>query len=76
MEMNINIKKLIHFGNMKLHGNPFCDFKELGCPYKNMHISAATHHRILNLVPNQFLDIAILFGGWKCKLSNIHIHDY
>ena len=53
-QKNIVLKKLMHFGYMKfygLRGNPLCDFKEWGCTYKNTHISAATHPRILNLVP-------------------------
>ena len=34
------------------HGNPFRNLKEWGHTYKNTHISAATHHIILNLVPD------------------------
>ena len=45
-----------------------------GCFFKNTHITAATHPRILNLVPNLFLDITIVICGSICKLSNFNIH--
>ena len=44
----------------------------MGCAYKYTHISAATHPRILNFVPNKFLHIALLLAGRIFKLSNIH----
>ena len=40
---------------VKLHGfkgNTLYDIKELGCTYKNTHISAATQPSTLNLVSN------------------------
>ena len=56
----------IQFGYVKLygfHGNPLCDFRECGCTYKNAHITAATHHRKLNFVPNKLLDIELSSDG-------------
>ena len=44
--------------------------------YKNTHISAETRHRILNLVSNLSKDITMLLAGWKCKLSNLTIHEF
>ena len=67
------------FGYVKLHGfhdNPLCDFKEWGCFYKNTHISAASHPRIINVVSNVFKDIAVVLAGWICKLSNMNIHEF
>ena len=57
------------------HGNPFGDFKECGYTYKDTHSSAATHHRILNLVPHSFLDIPVIITSWISYLSDIHIHE-
>ena len=50
--------------------------QEWGCNYKNIHISAATHPRTLNLVSNQLLDLAHLHDGWLCKYFNFHIHKF
>ena len=67
-----------HFGYVKLHGfhgNPFCEFIEWGweCFYKNTPISAATPHRILNLVSK---GMALLLAGRICKLSNFNIYEF
>ena len=49
-----------------------------GCTYKNTHnthISAVTHHRILNLVPNYFVDTAlVLAGGYTNYLLSIFMN--
>ena len=42
------------------HGNLLSDFKEWVCAYKT-HIAAATHSRVLNVVPNYSLDLSVLF---------------
>ena len=47
-------------------------FQECGCS-KNAHIPAATHPKILNVVPNLFLDMEILPDGRICRLSHFHI---
>ena len=41
----------------------------MGCSYKNTHILAATHHRILNLLQNLSLDKSLLLAGRIWKLS-------
>ena len=46
---------------------PIMRFERMGCTYKNIHISAATHPRILNLIPNLSLDMARLFVSRICK---------
>ena len=54
------------FGYMKFHGfhgNPLCALKEWVYTYKNTHISTATHHSLLHMVPNKSMDIAVLFGS-------------
>ena len=38
--------------HLSFHGNPWPYSKEWGCTYKNIHISAVTHTRILNLISN------------------------
>ena len=43
---------------------------------KNAHITAATHSRILNFVPNKLVDRELLYDGQKCKLSNFLINEY
>ena len=42
----------------------------------NSHISTANHPRILNLVPTESLEIALLTDCQICKLSNINIYEY
>ena len=41
------------------HGNPLCDCKEWGYTYKNTHILTTGHPRLLNMVSNYSLDIAV-----------------
>ena len=55
------------FVSMATH-NP----KQWGCANKNMHISAAIHPTILNLVPNYFLVIQHFIDSSICKLSNLY----
>ena len=43
---------------------------------QNTNISAATRHRILNLVSNLSKDIALLLAGQICKLSNLNIREF
>ena len=70
---------IIHpFGYLKwhgFHGNPLYDFKDWECSFKNIHISAVSHHRILNLVLNYFADKARLQDCRICKLSHLNIHE-
>ena len=62
----LNVKTLYSsiiypFGYLKwhgFHGNPLCDFKDWECSFKNILISAASHHRTLNLAPSYFADKA------------------
>ena len=42
---------------------------------KKTHISAASHHRTLNLVSNLSKDIAVVLAGCICKSSNLNIHE-
>ena len=51
-------------------------FQRMGVFLQNAHISAATRHRILNLVSNLSEDIAHLLAGQICKLSNLNIHEF
>ena len=44
--------------------------------YINTHISTANHPRILNVVPTESLEIALLPDCQICKLSNINIYEY
>ena len=62
---------------MKFHGfhvNPLCDLKEWGCIYKNTHISIGTHPKLLNMIPNLFLDIEVLFGSLIYRGSYMGAH--
>ena len=50
-----------------------------GCIYKINDISAATYHRLLNLIPNKSLAACLLFHGQIYKLSylqNFLFHEY
>ena len=47
-----------------------------GSAYKITHISAVTYPRLLNLIPNQSLDICLISPCCIWKLSNLHIHKY
>ena len=40
------------------------------------HISAATHPKLLNLVPTECLDIGLSSNVQIGKLSNLHINEY
>ena len=42
---------------------------------KNIHISAASHSRTLNLVSSYFSGKARLQDCWICKLSHLNIHE-
>ena len=71
---HLNAKQIlsskINFVYVKLHsfnGNLLCDFREWGYTYKNVHISAASHYRILNLASHLFVAIAVLQDGQVCK---------
>ena len=44
------------------------------CTYKNTHISAATHPRMLNLVPNQSLDQLYLLVGYANYFISIFMN--
>ena len=44
-----------------------------GSAYKITHISAVTYPRLLNLIPNQSLDICLISPRCIWKLSNLHI---
>ena len=66
------------FGYLKwhgFHGNPLCDFKDWECSFKNIHISAVSHPRTLNLVSSYFADKARLQDCQICKLSHLNIHE-
>ena len=56
-----------HYAILKNGCSPF---------YINTHISTANHPRILNLVPTESLEIALLPDCQICKLSNINIYEY
>ena len=45
-------------------------------PTKKAHISAATHARIINFVPNQTVHTFLSFADRICKFVNMHIHEY
>ena len=49
-------------------------FQRMGCFYKNTHISAAAHPRILNLVSNLFKDIAVVHVGYANYLIRIFMN--
>ena len=40
------------------------------------HISAATHPKLLNMVPTDNYDIGLSYYVQICKRSNLHIHEY
>ena len=53
----------MRFGYMKYHASMATNYATLknGVYVQKSHLSAATHHRVLNLVPNLPLDIPVLF---------------
>ena len=61
--------------SLGLHDTPLCDFKDWECSFKNIHISAASHPRTLNLVSSYLTDKACLQDCWICKLPNLNIHE-
>ena len=41
------------------HGKPLWDCKKWGYMYKNTYILIVSHPRLLNMVPNKSLDVAV-----------------
>ena len=60
--MNIHLNLIIWW---KIHKN-----------WETKHISAYVQHRLEKLVPNESLDIALLFSIRICKLADLHIHEF